>query len=221
MASWLVDQWKQIRGHLKYELLRTVALFLAGSGIIAACGEMLHKRFQGVDSDWFVFGAIFCCSLLVFALSLLRLAPKLSDKKCQPSNRLKIDALSETMHLGALWTVPTTIYYNLSIELLEIANENEVTIELSSHSIQYVGANVKVVQKRLGLGAGRYILQRASVAYGDDCICHWEIGESSFRGFYVFLSHANKFAHEATIGVYAIDAYMPVTESAGGAGPHE
>jgi hypothetical protein len=31
-------------------------------------------------------------------------------------------------------------------------------------------------------------------------------------GFYVYLSHANKFAQEATIGVFAIDAYSPSPE---------
>jgi len=212
MANWLDDQWKQIRGHLKYDILRTAILFLAGSGIIAACSGMLHKRFQGLDSDWIVFGAIFCCSFLVFALSLCRFVPKSPDKENQSSNRLEIDSLSETIQLGALWTVPTSIYYNLSIELLDIANENEVTIELNSNSIQYAGANVKTVEKRLGLGAGRYILPRASVAYGDDSICHWNLGESSFGGFFVYLIHANKFTNEATIGIFAIDAYLPKLE---------
>jgi hypothetical protein len=221
MARWLVDQWRQIRGHLKYELLRTAVLFLAGSGIIAACGGMLHKRFQGVDSDWFVFGAIFCCSLLVFVLSMLRPAPKPPDNEVQPSNRLKIETLSETMQLGALWTVPTTIYYGLSIELLEIANENEVTIELDSQSVQYAGVNVRVLPKRLPIGPGRYILPRVSVAYGNECVCHWMLGESCFRGFYVYLLHANKFAQEATIGVFTIDAYMPVPESPGNNAPEK
>jgi hypothetical protein len=45
-----------------------------------------------------------------------------------------------------------------------------------------------------------------------DCVCHWDIGESLFRGFYVYLIHANKFAHEATIGVFAIDAYLPTAK---------
>jgi hypothetical protein len=64
-------------------------------------------------------------------------------------------------------------YSYLSIEVLEIANENEVTIDLASHSIQYAGANVQVVRKNIGLKAGRYVLHRASVAYGDDCVSHW------------------------------------------------
>jgi hypothetical protein len=109
MASWLADQWKQVRGHVKYEVLRAAVLAVTGSGIIAAGGEMLHKRFQGVDSEWFVFGAIFCCSLLVFVVSLLRLASKPSHDEGQPSNRLDIDTFSETMQLGAIWIVPTTI----------------------------------------------------------------------------------------------------------------
>ena len=212
MASWLADQWKQIRGHVKYELIRAAVFALAGSGLIAAGGAMLHKRFQGVGSDWFVFGAIFCCSLLVLALSMFRPASTPPDKTTQPSDRLKIESFGETIKLGALWTVPTSLYFNLSIEVLEITNENEVTIDLTSHSIQYAGANVQVIQKNLGFNAGRYVLHRASVAYGDDCVSHWDMGESTFNGFYVYLNHANKFAQEATIGVFAIDAYSPPPE---------
>jgi hypothetical protein len=137
MASWLSDQWKQIRGHVKYEVLKAVVLALAGSGIIAALGAILHRVFQGINADWFVFGAIFCCSFLVFVIALLRPSPK--QKERAPSNRLKIDSLSETVRLGSLWRVPTDIYFNLSIELLEIANENEVTIELTSGSVHYLG----------------------------------------------------------------------------------
>jgi hypothetical protein len=221
MASWVADQWKQIRGHVKYELIRAAVFALAGSGVIAASSAMLHKRFQGVGSDWFVFGAIFCCSLLVLALSLFRPGPTPPDKTSQPANRLKIESFDETIKLGALWTVPTSLYFHLSIEVLEITNENEVTIELTSHSIQYAGANVQVIQKNLGFNAGRYVLHRASVAYGNDCVSHWDMGESTFSGFYVYLSHANKFAQEATIGVFAIDAYSPPLEPTANSAPEK
>jgi hypothetical protein len=221
MGSWLADQWKQIRGHVKYELIKFAVLALAGSGIIAASSAMLHKGLQGVSSDWFVFGAIFCCSLLVFALSLFRPGQTSPHKTSQPSNRLKIESFDETIKLGALWAVPTSLYFHLSIEVLEITNENEVTIDLTSHSIQYAGANVRVIQKNLGFNAGRYVLHRASVAYGDDCVSHWDMGESTFSGFYVYLNHANKFTQEATIGVFAIDAYSPPPEPTANSTPEK
>jgi hypothetical protein len=101
--------------------------------------------------------------------------------------------------------------------VIDIANENEVTIDLTSGSIQYAGANVQLLEKRLG--CARYLLRRASGAYGDDCVGHWDMSEFSFRGFYVYLIHANKFAHEATFGVFAIDAYRPTPEPPGAADP--
>ena len=219
MASWIADQWKQVRGHVKYELMKEGVLYLAGSGIIAACGALLHKKFQGVSSDWFVFGAILCCSILVFLLTLFRAAFRRTSETRQPSTRLNIESFSETMKLGALWMVPTRLYFNASIELLEIIDENQVAISFTSHSIQYAGSNVRVIQKPLGMVPGRYILPRASVAYGDDCVSHWDMGESTFSGIYIYLTHANKFALEATIGVYAIDAFKPTPEPAENSAP--
>ncbi len=174
--------------------------------MIAAISGMLHKLLHGVDSAWFIFGSIFLCSLCVFVVFLLRPAAKPPEpKKESLSDRLEIDSFSETMRLGSLWTVPITTHANLSIELLEIANENEVTIEVNSTSIQYAGRNVRVLQKAI-IG-GKYVLPRATIAYGDDCVCHWDINENHFSGFYVFVTHANKFAQEATINVFGILAY--------------
>jgi len=180
-----------------------------GSGLIAAAGALLRKIFQGVNAEWFVFGSVFFCSLFVFVAALVGMG---KIKKSPAADLLKIDSINETMKLGALWTVSTDIYYNLTIELREIIDDNNVTIDLYSHSIQYVGANVTRSAHNLGMGAGRYILPRASVGYGDDCISHWAMDDSSFRGFYVYLIHANNFAHEATIGVFAIEAYHPKPE---------
>lgn len=206
MTRWIIEQWKQIRGNLKYEVLRTSVTAVAGSGIIAATSAMLHKKFEGVDSQWFIFGAIFCCALLVFVLSLIRFGSKSGISSSNSPNRLQIESFSETIQLGGLWIVPTTAY-RLSIELVEIPNENEIVIQVSSGSIQYSGANVTVIAKPLG--GGRYTLPRASVADGNECVCYWTVSEATFHGFYVYLHHANTFAHQATLVVYTIQAYSP------------
>jgi hypothetical protein len=210
MAHWLSDQWKQIRGHVKYEFLRAGILALAGSSIIAASGALLRKVFYGVNAEWFVFGSVLLCSLFVFIVALIGIRRKAPNGEESPSVRLKIGNVSETMKLGAFWTVPSDIYFGVTIELRDIASENEVTIDLISHCIHYAGANVRKMALRIG--AGRFVLPRASVAYGDDCVSHWDFGESSFAGFFVYLIHANKFAYEATIGVFGIDAYKPLAE---------
>jgi phosphate/sulfate permease len=71
MTDWLSDQWKQIRGHVKYEMLRLAIGALVGSGIIAALVAFLQKTFHGVSAAWFIFGSIFLCCLLVFLVALL------------------------------------------------------------------------------------------------------------------------------------------------------
>lgn len=169
MSNWISEQWRQIRGHLKYDLLRTLVIAAAGSGVIAASGTMLHKRFSGLDSDWFVFGSLFGCSLLLFLLSLFRPGPKPSVSDTNGPVQVMIDSFSETMQLGGLWQVPTSLY-NLSIELLEVENENEVTIQVNSGTIQYSGSNVIEISKNISWS--RYTLPRASIAEGNECICH-------------------------------------------------
>lgn len=213
MGKWLSDQWAQIRGHVKYDVLKSVFIaVIAGSGIVAAFGTMSRRAFRGINADWFIFGAIFCCSVLVFGIALFRTSRKQEPPaKNASSNQLDIDHLSETLKLGALWAVPTKIYLGLSVELHEVRNENEVVIELASSSIRYAGARVETLQNNLN--AGKYVLRRAAVDYGNDCVSHWDISESSFRGFYVYLVHANKFAKEATIGVAAIDAFQRSTSA--------
>lgn len=213
MTKWLSEQWTQIRGHVKYDLLKTaIVVGIGGSGALGALGALLLKASHGVNAEWFTFVSIFLCSVLVFLVALFGIGQNIWKKVEPPSNRLKIENVSETMKLGALWTVPTDFYFNLIIELRDIANENEVTIDVTSGAIQYAGANVRRVEERFGQGSGRFILPRISVAYGDDCVSHWDMGDSIFSGFYVYLIHANKFASEATIGVFAIDAYQPKSE---------
>jgi hypothetical protein len=205
MASWVGKQWGQIRGNVKFELLKAVFLVFGGSGIIAAATRLLQKIFTGVDSEWFVFGGIFCCSLLVFALALLRLWQKPSGHM-ENSNRLHISSATETLKLGALWTVPANVYDPVTIELLEIINENEVSIAVTSFAIQYAGANVRVLEK--SIHTTKYLLQRSSIGYGNDCVSHWDISDATFCGFFIFMSHANKFTQEATISAFGVDAYQ-------------
>lgn len=205
MANWFSDQWRQIRGHVKYEVLRSVIIALGGSGIIAALGTMLHKAFHGINGDWFLFGSIFCCSALVFTIALVRLTRKPAPQDVSNPDRLRIESLSETIRLGALWQVPTEICGPVHAELREIRSEREVVIDVTSFAIRYAGARVQTLWNNVG--TGRYILQRAEVDYGNDCVCHWDMGALSFNGFYVYLIHANPHTQEATLGFFVIDAY--------------
>lgn len=205
MTNWFSDQWQQIRGNVKYEALRTAILAVFGSGIIAALSTMLHKAFLRVSADWFLFGGIFCISILVFSIALFRPKSKPAAQATTSRDHLRIQNLSETMKLGALWQVPTEICSPIHIELREIRSERDVVIEVTSIAIQYAGARVQILSK--GIQTGTYRLQRAGVDYGNDCISHWDMGDTSFNGFYVYLIHANPHAQEATLGFFVIDAY--------------
>jgi hypothetical protein len=204
-TNWFSDQWKQIRGNVKYEVLRFFVIVLGGSGIIAALGTMLHKAFLGINADWFIFGGVFTCSVLVFSIALFRPALKTAPEEPSNPDRVRVENLSETVKLGALWQVATEICSPVHVELREIRSEREVVIEVTSIAIQYAGARVQTLSKNIQ--TGRYILQRAAVDYGNDCVSHWDMGDASFNGFYVYLIHANPYAQEATLGFFVIDAY--------------
>lgn len=72
MSNWFTEQWKQIRGNLKYELVRQVFLTLGGATLIATVGAVLQSVFSNVDKIWFVFGGLFVFSCLIFILGLRR-----------------------------------------------------------------------------------------------------------------------------------------------------
>ena len=67
MVAWIKEQWKQIRGHVKFRLVE-----LAGAGMIASLGAVLHKAFKNLDKEWIVFGCLFLFSALTLFLILRR-----------------------------------------------------------------------------------------------------------------------------------------------------
>jgi hypothetical protein len=69
MPSWIRDQWEQIRGNFKYDLLKTIVV-LGGSGLIAAASILLPRLFKNLDSQWATFGGLFLFSGILFVLGL-------------------------------------------------------------------------------------------------------------------------------------------------------
>lgn len=68
--NWLSEQWKQIRGNLKWEVIKWIAQPIAASSLLGALYVLLQKL-RNLTWDWWVFGALFIVSLLLLLLLLL------------------------------------------------------------------------------------------------------------------------------------------------------
>ena len=91
MSNWIAEQWKQIRGNLKYELLRLVFLTLGGATLIATMGAVLQRAFGNADKIWFVFGGLFVFSCLIFILGLRRPDKHSGQESTAPQSATIVD----------------------------------------------------------------------------------------------------------------------------------
>src|SRR5579872_2072193 len=86
--AWLRNQWLDIKGNLKYDLLKTVA----GGALIAAGSWIIHKL-GGIDREWVEFCAIFAFSALLFFIGNRRPNVPMQPIGTEANRNAKNDAL--------------------------------------------------------------------------------------------------------------------------------
>ncbi len=67
MANWLTDQWHQVRGHFKYDILRSLL-----GGVVIAAGTALLDKVRRVPIDWLLLGSVFVVASAVLFLTRRR-----------------------------------------------------------------------------------------------------------------------------------------------------
>ena len=192
----MVQQWRDIRGNFKYDILKAVG----GGGLLTVAHAILRK---GFTSEWIIFGGVFSICLLLFIVGSRGPRAKATPSSSAAGDT-KIRYLERAMRLGELWNVESDVFIGVSIELVGIQDENHAGLIIDSASIKYNGSNVK--SSPIDVTRVKYILPRASVAHGSDSVGHWDFTDATFNGFWVLISHVNIHAKEATVQVYSIDA---------------
>jgi len=64
--GWLSEQWKQVRGHAKWELIKWLVSLLTATAISAA--YVLLQKLRHLTWDWWAFGGVFAMSLVLIAI---------------------------------------------------------------------------------------------------------------------------------------------------------
>jgi hypothetical protein len=193
---WFRDQWIQIRGNLKYDILRSL-IVVGGAGMIATVGALLSKAFHSVDQQWFVFGGLFLFSALVFILGLRR--PR--QRSSNTTNKL-VEGHEATISIGNFKDISSSnTRTHMRIELIEVSDANKALLEIGTGGILHHGENVT----ETGRSSKRFWMPRStSIGVADDAVFHLSVGEGYFTFFSIHLEHINVHTKEVLIQVWFV-----------------
>lgn len=212
MSNWFGEQWKQIRGNFKYELVRSVFIALGGAGLIATVAGGLQRLIGGADKTWFVYGGTFAFSLLIFSLGLRRSEARATSRTSEGSADF-VSNYTVSLRIGEFRDiVSASTGTSIRVELKEMPEATKAEIGIGMMHILYWGR--RVVAHKKDLSGGIFLMPRATYpGEGEDSVFGWDIGEGYFYFFSLYVDHINPHAKEVVLQLWFATPFPYKTET--------
>jgi hypothetical protein len=148
MHNWIANFWRDIKGNLKYDLLKTAFQAIGGGGMIAAAGFIIH-RIAGIDRVWIEFSAIFVFSALLFVIGTgrpNRTEPAITERELARAQKEAVNNLDsfgriaiEVLEAYVGWKTPRELIMDELFLLfkLRITPTSEVAAKIKNWAVNF------------------------------------------------------------------------------------
>lgn len=84
MKKWLIEQWRQVRGHIKFEIGKWLIFNALGGATLIGLVVWFRQKLLHASPDWYLFGFVFAASLILFLYSDAKIVKNFFSRTSSP-----------------------------------------------------------------------------------------------------------------------------------------